>query len=222
MNPVNTHINKVLIDADSKPRRRSRVYSYTDALIADIYQTGVYSVTNLVTGDQYIGSTRVHFYNRWTKHLKDFKSREGGCRTLNAAVRIYGLAQFKFIILEITAKTETRIREQYWLNKLKPAYNIAKDVNTVKGIEVESTRVPVMQFTREGEFLKEWPSCKIAALYFNLSIHHVNTAGGSQTTRSLTAGGFVWIKTRYFSKELLEAKVKRITSKDYVSKYTRK
>jgi len=90
--------------------------------------SGIYTVVNLATGQYYVGSAVTgNLYMRFHKHLF---SLTGNKRIANA-VNKYGLSEFAFLVLEIVPqenKTDSTLllnREDYYLESLKPEYNIA-------------------------------------------------------------------------------------------------
>lgn len=85
-------------------------------------------IVNLVTGKYYVGSAVTgNLYMRFHKHLF---SLAGNKRVANA-VNKYGLSEFAFLVLEIVPqenKTDSTLllnREDYYLESLKPEYNIS-------------------------------------------------------------------------------------------------
>ena len=90
---------------------------------------GVYKITNNITGDFYIGSSK-NIEKRWTNHksLSVWK-RLSGMKLYQAFIK-YGLNNFIFEVIEETA--DLKKREQYWIEQLKPSYNniYAKGRNT--------------------------------------------------------------------------------------------
>lgn len=84
-------------------------------------------IVNLVTEEYYVGSAITgNLYMRFYKHLFSFA---GNKRVANA-VNKYGLSNFAFLVLEIVPqkdKMDSTLllnREDYYLKKLKPKYNI--------------------------------------------------------------------------------------------------
>ena len=55
----------------------------------------IYLITNIFTGEAYIGQTRVGGYKRWGEHLARFKKGER-THSLYEAMRIYGVEVFRF------------------------------------------------------------------------------------------------------------------------------
>ena len=91
--------------------------------------SGVYKITNNITGDFYVGSSN-NVKKRWYNHksLSQWK-RHPGMKLYQAFIN-YGLDNFTFEIIEKTDNLKER--EQYWIEQLKPSYNNlwAKGQNT--------------------------------------------------------------------------------------------
>lgn len=81
--------------------------------------SGVYKITNKITGDFYIGSS-CNIKQRWAVH-KCVSAWESRPKKLYKDMAQYGLDNFLFEIIEETA--DLKEREQYWIEHLKPSYN---------------------------------------------------------------------------------------------------
>ena len=81
--------------------------------------SGVYKITNIITGDFYIGSSK-DIKHRWANH-KCVSAWESRPTKLYKDMAQYGLDNFLFEIIEETA--DLKEREQYWIKQLKPSYN---------------------------------------------------------------------------------------------------
>ena len=87
-------------------------------------KSGVYQWTNLNSGFKYIGSSV-----NLGKRFKDYFSYgylAGKKMIIYRAILKYGYANFKLEILEYCAPEECIKREQYYIDTLKPEYNILK------------------------------------------------------------------------------------------------
>lgn len=82
--------------------------------------SGVYKITNNITNDFYIGSSK-DVNRRWSGHrcISNWKQRPDS--KLYKDMAKYGRDNFKFEIIEET--TELKEREQYFIDLLKPSYN---------------------------------------------------------------------------------------------------
>lgn len=73
---------------------------------------GVYSITNLVTGQAYFGSAVHDLRRRWDRHRGDLRA---GTHWLSELLQHYQAGhELVFEVLEITTPEEAQAREQYW------------------------------------------------------------------------------------------------------------
>ena len=82
--------------------------------------SGVYKITNNITGDIYIGSSK-NTKKRWVKHKCPSTHKRYPNSKLYKDMTSYGLDNFTFEVLEETA--DLKEREQYWIEQLSPTYN---------------------------------------------------------------------------------------------------
>ena len=83
--------------------------------------SGIYKITNLITNEFYIGSSK-NIESRWAYHKAKFKSNEETFNKLYLDFKKYGLESFKFEIIE-RCSTNIKEKEQEYIDKLKPIYN---------------------------------------------------------------------------------------------------
>lgn len=83
----------------------------------------VYQIRNLINNKIYIGSAKNH-KKRHARHLRDLKLGEHHCIYLQRAYDKYGVDNFVFEILEECLESELFEKEEFWIEKLKPEYNI--------------------------------------------------------------------------------------------------
>ena len=81
---------------------------------------GVYKITNNITGDFYIGSSK-NIKSRWVKHKSPSVWKLHPNARLYKAMAQYGRDNFTFEIIEKTDNLKER--EQYYIECLKPSYN---------------------------------------------------------------------------------------------------
>ena len=107
-----------------------------------LYKTGVYKITNLITNKFYIGSTsQTHrwksmngFYRRFEHHKQGLRANKHSNRYLQSAWNKRGENNFKFEILA-TCPPEYCIKlEQWFIDNLKPEYNIRKIADSNLGV----------------------------------------------------------------------------------------
>jgi len=87
-------------------------------------KSGIYAIINEVNGKFYVGSA-VNIRKRWTNHISDLRKGIHRNKHLRRAWKKYGEESFKFRVLESVENKEDLLgREQYWMDLLKPKYNI--------------------------------------------------------------------------------------------------
>jgi group I intron endonuclease len=89
----------------------------------DTTKNGVYKIVNQINNKFYIGSSN-NIFLRWKKHILALKKSYHHNTHLQRAWDKYGKDNFYFTIVEECESI--LIREQHFLDTLKPQYNIAK------------------------------------------------------------------------------------------------
>jgi len=85
---------------------------------------GVYKITNTKTNKIYIGSSVRNVNKRWSDHLSQMRTQIHPNIHLQRAFNKCGEDSFKHEILELCNPKDCIEREQYWMDTLKPEYNI--------------------------------------------------------------------------------------------------
>jgi len=88
-------------------------------------KSGVYQIINITNSHKYIGSS-VDIRNRWNCHRNTLHNNKHTSIYLQRAYNKYGYFNFFYQLLEETIN-DTKIlleREQYYINLLKPEYNM--------------------------------------------------------------------------------------------------
>ena len=83
---------------------------------------GVYKITNTVTGDFYIGSSK-DVKQRWACHKCQTTWKNYPNKQLYKDMLKYGIEKFDFQILEEVESEKLKEKEQQFIEILKPAYN---------------------------------------------------------------------------------------------------
>ena len=95
----------------------------------------VYEIRNTINNKRYIGST-VNHKQRKHDHFKSLRSGRHHSIILQRSFHKYGEDAFFFAIIEDNIPPELLVeREQYWLDKLQPEYNIAKVAYSCLGVK---------------------------------------------------------------------------------------
>jgi group I intron endonuclease len=96
---------------------------------------GIYWIKNLINGKIYIGSTTC-FKKRFRDHRKYLKEKKHKNKHLQSAWDKYGEENFVFEILEKLENDSGLIaREQFFIDSLKPEYNICKIAGNSLGVK---------------------------------------------------------------------------------------
>ena len=84
--------------------------------------SGVYKITNTITGDFYIGSSK-DVKRRWREHKKPSSWKRYSNNPMYLDMQEYGKDKFDFQILAEVEPEHLKEKEQYFIELLKPAYN---------------------------------------------------------------------------------------------------
>jgi group I intron endonuclease len=96
---------------------------------------GIYIITNKTTKKQYVGSSK-NVYYRMQRHKCNLRELKHCNAKLQAAYNKYGLEDFTFKVLEFVETDEELLtREQFYIDSLKPAYNILQIAGNVLGLK---------------------------------------------------------------------------------------
>jgi len=95
--------------------------------------TGIYKIRNIINDDCYIGSASYTFNKRWNTHKHQLKNNKHHSIILQRAWNKYGENNFKFEIIECCEPSECLIKEQHYLDNLKPKYNINPNTESPLG-----------------------------------------------------------------------------------------
>lgn len=147
----------------------------------DRFKSGVYIIKNTVNQKCYIGSS-VNVYNRYHTHKTKLGKGIHSCRHLQSSYIKHGGDKFLFSVLEYTE--DITQREQFYINRISPEYNVRMVAQNNIGLPVstetkekirrtlkenyknglESYRqehawIPVEQYDLHGNFIKEYKNC---------------------------------------------------------------
>jgi group I intron endonuclease len=103
----------------------------------EIFLTGIYGIF-LKDGRCYVGSTAQSFKKRWNEHKQRLTRGSHPNLHLIRAWHKYGAENFEFKILEVCEVNDESVRverENFWIKKLNPDFNMAPVAGSVKGIK---------------------------------------------------------------------------------------
>ena len=84
--------------------------------------SGVYKITNTITNDFYIGSSK-DVKQRWANHKKPSTWNKQPNNPMYIDMQRYGKDKFVFEILEVVEPEELKVTEQQFIETLNPSYN---------------------------------------------------------------------------------------------------
>lgn len=127
--------------------------------------SGIYQIESKVNGKIYIGSA-VNFLSRRRHHMYKLKRNSHFNQILQNHFNKYGQEDLEFSIIEFCPKEKLIEREQYWIDKIKPEFNICKVAGNTLGIflrEESKQKLkqnyfinhPIESFKKQGLSLKE-------------------------------------------------------------------
>ena len=93
---------------------------------------GIYKITNTITGDFYIGSSK-DVKRRWTEHKSPSRWNKSPNNPMYIDMHEYGKDKFDLEVLEVVEAESLKEKEQYFIETLKPTYN---DRNA-NGLDIE-------------------------------------------------------------------------------------
>lgn len=88
-------------------------------------ESGIYKIVNVINNKFYIGSSK-NLNKRFKIHLSELKNNRHNNFYLQKSFNKYGENNFKFEIIENCSKEILLKREQYYIDTLKPEYNLSK------------------------------------------------------------------------------------------------
>lgn len=113
-------------------------------------QCGIYKITNVITGDYYIGCSN-HIKHRFSQHKKDLRHGRHCNSRLLRDWNMYGEENFLFEITLLCEACELRHNEQESLDNLHPAYNILLHSGVRKRSQVSPEILRAVQHIRQLE-----------------------------------------------------------------------
>ena len=115
---------------------------------------GIYKITNTITGDFYIGSSK-NVKKRWTEHKCKSMWKQNPNKQLYQDMQKYGVDKFVFEILAEVEADKLKETEQQFIEKLQPTYNSCN----AKGLNVERRKEYKKEYEKSDkrkEYKKEY------------------------------------------------------------------
>lgn len=101
----------------------------------ELLKNGIYKIINIQNNKFYIGScsSKTYLYERLKHHQQDLLLNKHHNKYLQNAYNKYGIDNFYYEIIEICSPVDCINREQYWIDLLKPHYNLLKKAGSSLG-----------------------------------------------------------------------------------------
>lgn len=151
----------------------------------------IYMITNTKNNKKYIGFTTQPIGYRLRQH----RNKSSKCPKIRNAIQKYGWDSFKWEILKESEDVDylLNVVENEMILKHNPEYNMTIGGDGALGNHAPKpkNRVPVVQYSIGGKFIREWNSAKEAGKALDIiqsSITHVC----KKDHGSVCAGGFQW------------------------------
>ena len=116
--------------------------------------SGVYKITNTITGDFYIGSSK-NIKKRWTEHKRKSMWKQNPNSPMYLDMQKYGVDKFVFEVLAEVEADKLKEAEQQFIEKLQPTYNSCN----AKGLNVERRKEYKKEYEKSDkrkEYKKEY------------------------------------------------------------------
>ena len=104
----------------------------------------VYKITNTITGDFYIGSSK-NVKQRWAVHKCKSKWNKCPNNPLYLDMKKYGVDKFAFEIIAEVEIEQLKEAEQQFIETLKPTYNS----NRANGLDIERRKESQKEYMKE-------------------------------------------------------------------------
>ena len=118
--------------------------------------SGIYKITNTITGDFYIGSSK-NIKQRWAFHKIPSMWKQCPNNPMYQDMQKYGVDNFVFEVLEVVEQDKLKVTEQQFIEKLQPTYNS----NNAKGLNIERRKEYKKEYNKSDkskEYKKQYES----------------------------------------------------------------
>lgn len=204
-----------------------------NAISKNLNFCGIYMIVNLENNHKYIGSS-VNIKRRLEIHRANLRHNNHDNPHLQNAWNKYGEDNFVFNILEKCGKDVRFEREQYYVNIIKPEYNICTEIvqnppvseysrrkhsETRKRLLAEgkipiTNNKPVYVYYKDGSFVGYWESVRKASKALNI---HYSSACRCIQGHDFQAKGYRFFTDKQEEvKPFTKPKVRLKRYKDYV------
>lgn len=170
----------------------------------------VYKIIDLTNNKIYIGATTEGSGVRFSRHI--IRANQGSSYPIHVAIREHKPENFKVEILELCSSLdEMNDRERYWIAKLgstnpEIGYNgkagggirfqtseTRSKIGDLHRGKISEKRRPILQYTSDGLFLKEYPSITEAELETGIVRSSIIRVLKHRATRPSKKNPYIWL-----------------------------
>lgn len=183
-----------------------------DKVTKELWQkSGIYCIVNTDNQRKYVGSSK-NLYQRLQKHRAYLRKNMHENKKLQNSWNKHGEDRFQYFILEFCPEDCLIEREQFYIDTLKPWYNITLEVQRLKmseesKVKMSKSRIegfkkgtvklyqekPIYQYTLDGQYIQEFKSIKEAAEKTGVARSSINRF---LEGKYLKGGNFLWSLTK--------------------------
>ena len=124
--------------------------------------SGVYKITNTITGDFYIGSSK-NVKRRWESHKCPSRWNQCPNKQLYKDMRKYGVDKFVFEVIEEVEVDSLKEMEQQFIETLKPTYN---NINA-NGLNIERYKETKKEYSKTDKSKKHQKEYRNQLCFYN-------------------------------------------------------
>lgn len=155
-------------------------------------KSGIYCIVNTINQKKYIGSSK-NLYKRLQSHRANLRANNHTNKKLQNSWNKHGESNFQYFIIEYCSESILLAREQYYVDTVKPWFNIIIEVQELKmpeesRIKMSNSRIegfkkgtvklyqekPIFQYSLDGQFIRGFNSIKEASESTGVNRSNIN------------------------------------------------
>lgn len=174
-------------------------------------KSGIYCLVNTENQKKYVGSSK-NIYQRLQKHRAYLRKNMHENKKLQNSWNKHGEDCFQYYVLEFCSESMLLEREQFYVDTLKPWYNITREIVRLKlseesRVKMSKSRIegfkkgtvklyqekPIHQYTLEGQYIQSFKSIKEASEKIGITRSSINRFLEGKYRKG---GNFLWSLTK--------------------------
>ena len=170
---------------------------------------GIYKITCTVNNKIYIGQS-IDLLTRLYAHKSRLKKNKHENTYLQEEWNEYGEKNFIFEIVEECSAEELESKERLYIDQLQ---TYKEDIGYNVRLGKADTPVKVMQFDKQGKFIKEYNSYKEASRETGANISSLFKC--CNNIKYKTHHNYIWIKSDEYTEEVLRNKIDNLNKRSF-------